>query len=49
MKDFLTYGAPEESGIASQNIIDFLDHLEIFGAYVHSFAVIKGHKIIAEG
>lgn len=49
MKDFLTYASPESAGIASGDIVKFLDDLEVFGAYVHSFAVVKGHKIIAEG
>lgn len=49
MKDFLTFATPESQGLASSQIIDFLDHLELFGAYLHSFAVIKGHSVIAEG
>lgn len=49
MKEFLTYTTPEAAGISSENVSKFLDELERFGVYLHSFALLKGNAVFAEG
>ena len=49
MKEFLTYATPEAAGISSENVSNFLDELERFGVYLHSFALLKGNAVFAEG
>ncbi len=48
MKEFFNIITPEQAGIPSAKIIDFMDGLERFGIYLHSFLLMKGNDIFAE-
>ncbi|MBQ7039364.1 MAG: serine hydrolase [Clostridia bacterium] len=43
------YKTPESVGVSSENVIKFMDRLEKEGVYLHSFALLKGEEIFAEG
>lgn len=43
------YTTPESIGISSENVLKFMDQLEKEGVYLHSFALLKGEDIFAEG
>lgn len=50
MKEFFTYDkTPEEAGVSSADILKLVKNLEHFGQNLHSFALIKGNSVIAEG
>ncbi len=49
MKDFFNTLSPEKAGIKSENVIAFMDGLERFGINLHSFILMKGNDIFAEG
>ncbi|MBE6689539.1 MAG: serine hydrolase [Ruminococcaceae bacterium] len=40
---------PERAGISSQSVIDFIDRLEQLGISTHSFLMMRGNDIFAEG
>ncbi|MBQ4052002.1 MAG: serine hydrolase [Oscillospiraceae bacterium] len=43
------YKTPESVGVSSKNVLGFIDQLEKEGVYLHSFAILKGEDIFAEG
>ncbi len=49
MADFFTYATPESCGVSSKDITEFSRDLEHFGIYLHSFALLSGNRILAEG
>ena len=49
MDKLFSYASPESVGIASENILRFIDELEDNGLYMHSIMIIRHGKIIAEG
>jgi len=49
MQEFITYTTPEAVGVSSRHVKAFFDELEEFGIYFHSFAFLKGNKVLAEG
>ena len=48
MCNYFNYTTPEKAGISSKSVIKFMDELEHYGLYLHSFALVKGHDIFAE-
>jgi len=44
-----SYKTPESVGVSSGNVVSFMDQLEREGVYLHSFALLKGDSIFAEG
>lgn len=47
--DFFNYITPEKAGISSKYVEKFMDELEHYGVYLHSFILAKGQNIFAEG
>lgn len=43
------YKTPESIGVSSRNVLAFLDQVEKEGVFLHSFAMLKGEEIFAEG
>ncbi len=46
--EFFNYITPEKAGISSKSVIKFMDELEHYGVYLHSFILAKGQNIFAE-
>ncbi len=46
--EFFNYITPEKAGISSKAVIKFMDELEHYGVYLHSFILCKGQNIFAE-
>lgn len=49
MKGLLKHRMPEEVGIPSEAILDFIEHIKAHGVELHSFWMQQGEKCIAEG
>lgn len=48
-KDILNYGLPEEVGVSSKQVTDFLDDIKDRGLMLHSIIMIRRGKVFAEG
>lgn len=49
MSEIFTYTSPEEVGISSADITEFIEKLQEYGLCMHSIMVIRCGKIVAEG
>jgi Beta-lactamase class C and other penicillin binding proteins len=47
--DFLPRSTPEQEGVSSKGIIDFIDAVEASGQEIHSFMLLRHGKVVAEG
>ena len=49
MEPTFVKATPESVGILSENVLGFLDQVEKEGVFFHSFALLKGDRVFAEG